>query len=177
MPNIEPTLADYGNPDLFDGAAVNAALAEHNSKIQEWGRTYGRLLGRYKIAPSEKPKHVSQTCVVIFATELNNETGKEEEVVLKFMKNKQAYQREIDNRAKIDSKTDEAKSALLIGIRAQHEIEKQDLKPFPQIKLSGEQKSAGNEGEAGDAEYLKYLLVLDKGVSDLSDIISHGNNH
>lgn len=58
------------------------------------------------------------------------------------------------------------------------------MAPFTQINLSSNNSAsvsdrttagAANKGDAGRGHALKYLLVMDKGAADLSDIISHGN--
>jgi serine/threonine protein kinase len=174
----------YGDPTTLEAVAVTAARASHDKEIKLWGGKYGRLRGEYKV--STKPKHVSQTCVVIFATELNIDTGEEVEVVLKFMPDEEAFQREIDNREQISSKTKcdgehPEEEKLIIGIRRHYsDIKPEELAPFKQIKLTKDNDLSRylldhESSEKEEVPILKYMLVLDKGIADLSDIISHDN--
>ena len=100
-------------------------------------------------------------------------------VALKFMHDSESYKREVVNRKKVlyyemfnqkalgrlDAVEKANKNTHLIYLRPNGEhddLMPSDLAPFPQIKLSG-----------GSSNELKYLIVMDKGMGDLSDIISH----
>ena len=76
-----------------------------------------------------------------------------------------AFHREVDCRAGLDS-------ATVISILARHggdtpKIPAEALTQFPQIRLSTE--------PAGQGTSLNLLLVMERGSSDLSDIISHAD--
>jgi serine/threonine protein kinase len=150
----------HGDPELLGRKAVDAAKASHTASIVAWGRSYGHFLGRYVL--DGDPKHVSPTCYVIFAKDLD---AGGTAVALKFMCDLAAFQREVDCRAGLDS-------ATVISILAHHggdtaKIPAEALTQFPQIRLSTE--------PAGQGTSLNLLLVMERGSSDLSDIISHAD--
>jgi len=71
----------HGDPELLGRKAVDAAKASHTASIVAWGRSYGHFLGRYVL--DGDPKHVSPTCYVIFAKDLD---AGGTAVALKFMR-------------------------------------------------------------------------------------------
>jgi hypothetical protein len=75
------SIGPHGNPELLNRHAVNIARMSRNQSIRNWGDGYGRLLQRYSLAAGE-PQHRSATCVVIFATDRDEN---ERLVALKFM--------------------------------------------------------------------------------------------
>jgi hypothetical protein len=80
--------------------------ADRSKELRRWGREYGRFLKRYRIEKMTSPKHISDTCVVVFGTELRVEGGRlgETRVALKFMNNEGSFRREIDNRRETEPK-------------------------------------------------------------------------
>ena len=209
----------HGDPELLGRKAVASAKASHTKSIEAWGRSYGHFLGRYVLDGA--PKHVSPTCCVIFAKDLqaaesfvviiagspdttkatfattealfrdktwihDDATLKEfqtavkagtafhnlkissvkpgpEQVVLKFMHDPVAFQRELDCR-----KNGLGDSKVVISVIRSHqsdEITAKSLKAFKQVHLSTENPDQDTS--------LDLLLVLERGSSDLSDIISH----
>ena len=63
----------HGDPELLNRKAVDSAKASHTASILKWGQAWGRLLGRYEIEEGT-PKHVSATCCLVFATDLEAAT-------------------------------------------------------------------------------------------------------
>lgn len=137
-------------------------------------RAIGRFLRKYRL--EKQPKHVSESCVVVFGTEaIKEDDGRmiENPVALKFMSTRamfcnEVYQRrEVEKRSKDDSKH-------IVPIKASFSsmsIDEFDctkvnlaseLVPYPNIRLKGSD--------------LKYLIVMDCGGGyDLHDFISHQN--
>jgi serine/threonine protein kinase len=131
-------------------------------------------LRKYRL--EKQPKHVSESCVVVFGTETIKENdGRmvENPVVLKFMSTREMFcnevyqRREVEKRSKDDSK-------YIVPIKASFSsmsIDEFDCKkvnlatelvPYPNIRLKGSD--------------LKYVIVMDCGGGyDLHDFISHQN--
>ena len=134
----------------------------------------GRFLRKYRL--EKQPKHVSESCVVVFGTEAIKENdGRmiENPVALKFMSTREMFcnevyqRREVEKRGKDDSK-------YIVPIKASFSsmsIDEFDctkvnlaseLVPYPNIRLKGSD--------------LKYVIVMDCGGGyDLHDFISHQN--
>ena len=92
------------DPEELGQQAVLQARVSNNVAIKKWGDTYGRLFGIYKLNTGQ-PKHISATCVVVFASQRkvgsnpgDNSAQKETPVALKFMSQSDAYVREKDGR-------------------------------------------------------------------------------
>jgi len=131
-------------------------------------------LRKYRL--EKQPKHVSESCVVVFGTEAIKESdGRmiENPVALKFMSTREMFcnevyqRREVEKRSKDDSK-------YIVPIKASFSsmsIDEFDctkvnlsteLLPYPNIRLKGSD--------------LKYVIVMDCGGGyDLHDFISHQN--
>jgi len=153
----------HGDPEHGDRVAVRSARTSANATIKAWGEAYGRFLGRYDIEEGD-PKHVSSTCCVVFAKDLQAVGPSHERVVLKFMHDPEAFKRELDCR-----KAGLKDSPAIISILDSYPpttIAADELKAFPQVRLSAEKD--------GDDTALDLLLVLERGTTDLSDVISHG---
>jgi hypothetical protein len=158
-------------------------------KLKEWGDKYGRFLGKYLI---QEEKHLSDTCVVYFGTEINDvsENTKETNVALKFFKDRSAFLRELEKRDVIRSIKGDA-TQFVIAVRAAYTDSKKGLNTsaYPHTKFECNQtiewkrKKGGNEFSnqtidrdiEEDIEF-NHLLVMDCGnKNDLSDVISHEN--
>jgi serine/threonine protein kinase len=152
--------------------ADRAKLTNSSPELRKWGQEYGRFLRRYRL--ERQPKHISETCVVVFGTEaVKEEDGRmtENPVALKFMCSRETFLREVKKRPVVD-KGKNAK--YIVPIRATYssvgidEFEcskvnlQNELEPYPNIRLQGSD--------------LKYIIVMDCGAGyDLHDFISHQN--
>ena len=158
--------------------ADRAKLSISSGELKKWGQEYGRFLRRYRI--EQDPKHISETCVMVFGTESREdpEDGRtyEAKVALKFICQEDSFRREIDKRRKTAEE-------FVVPIRAcfashrchdfdcSHIAEAEfgvdiegELKPYPKIRLK---TSKGHN---------MYLLVMSCGASiDLHDFIGHQN--
>ena len=95
-------------------------------------------------------------------------TSKQEQVVLKFMYDLAALQREIQSRAGGLQRSPAVVSILGHHVATDHADCATWLQDFKQVRLSTE-----TEGDAPTV--LCHLLVMERGSSDLSDVMSHGN--
>ena len=96
---VEELVAANADPYCqHDGRVTALKIAEgsSNPKLRDWAMSYGRLLSTYQLTGNKV--HESATCFVIFATDLQDTP-----VALKFMKNKEEWQREIDTRTVNDT--------------------------------------------------------------------------
>eukprot|EP00977_Amphora_coffeiformis_P027874 scaffold34655_cov157-Amphora_coffeaeformis.AAC.5 len=88
------------------GVARKCMLSSQFMEIQHWGEGYGRLLEKYSIKSGEYPRYISETCVVVFATETRqDQQGQafEAPVALKFMTDRDSFWREIKLRAEVEA--------------------------------------------------------------------------
>ena len=185
-----------GSQAAADIARLTAPQDTH-PELVHWGSTFGLLLGKYRLELD--PKHISQTCVVIFALMLGRlPEDREQAVALKFMWVDEAMDCEVEQRkpfAKItakhlasasakhpDSQSPRSPCVALVGgegegyIYAKH-IKERHMSPdgahpfaaFPQIQLS-------DEVGTSTPTKLCHVLVMERGAGgDLTDIISHSN--
>ena len=175
----DPSVA--GSQAAADIARLTAPQDTH-PELKHWGSTFGLLLGKYRLELD--PKHISQTCVVIFALMLGRlPEDREQAVALKFMWDREAKDREVEQRQPFAKATRSPCVALVGGegegyIYAKH-IKEHHMSPdtahpfaaFPQIRLS-------DELEVGTSTPTKlcHVLVMERGAGgDLTDIISHSN--
>jgi serine/threonine protein kinase len=148
--------------------------------LKKWGSEYGRFMRRYLIEADLVPKHISETCVVVFGRELRNSDDQfhEHRVALKFFQSEDAFRREIEKRR--DVKGDfivpiqKSYSAVNVVWALPEEVEitsyfEVELQQYPQIALKGNGKNSANRS-------LKFLIVMNSwsGI-DLHDFISHQN--
>ena len=143
-----------------------AKACAHIPQIRAWGDAYGSFLGRYAIEEGA-PKHLSSTCCVVFAKDLEAAETAKEQVVLKFMHHPAAFQREVDCRKDGLGDTDAVVSILAHHGGTTDSIPAGSLAAFPQVRLSTEAPD--------QATTLDLVLVLERGSTDLSDVISHGD--
>ena len=85
----------HGEPEHDNRRVVRMAQTSTNPDIKEWGKSYGRLFGRFDIDAGLK--HVSDSCMVIFAKDVNRDSSL---VALKFMRDEKAWRREQEHRTK-----------------------------------------------------------------------------
>ena len=158
--------------------ADRAKLSISSGELKKWGQEYGRFLRRYRI--ERDPKHISETCVMVFGTESreDGEDGRmyEAKVALKFMCEEDSFRREIEKRRNTDEefvipiKACFANHACL-GLDCSHVAETEfgvdiegELRPYSKIRLKAS-KSRN-----------MYLLVMSCGAGvDLHDFIGHQN--
>jgi serine/threonine protein kinase len=151
-------------------------------KLKEWGDKYGRYLGKYLI---QEEKHLSDTCVVYFGTEINDksvntketnvkvEQKKETNVALKFFKDSSAFLRELAKRDVIRISKSDA-TQFVIAVRAAYTDSKKGLNASAYLQVECNQTIEWKRRK-GDIEF-NHLLVMERGGrNDLSDIISHQN--
>ena len=93
--------------------------------------------------------------------------SKQEHVVLKFMHDTAALERELASRKGGLQNSTAVVSILGHCTAADHADFAKDLRDFEQVRLSTEPD--------GTPTKLDLLLVMERGASDLSDVISHGN--
>ncbi|CAB9507236.1 Ankyrin Repeat [Seminavis robusta] len=173
--------------------ADRAKLSLSSERLRNWGQTYGRFLGRYRINKDQEPKHISETCVVAFAMESRVDgSGQryEAQVALKFLSSFDAFCREIDKRRIIDLHYEaHAERHFVVPIVAAYtSIAENDASKAAQACM----ESVGVVYEANLLEGLQthqniltsgrgtddiaYLLVMECGAGlDLHDVISHHN--
>jgi serine/threonine protein kinase len=162
--------------------ADRAKLSKSSLELKRWGQQHGRMLRRYRV--QQTPKHISQTCVVVFATKAMEDADGhhfESPVALKFMSQEDAFLREIEKRRG-------TKEEFVLPIRAFFTKEPQlhmdcdyiqyqnfnvdlpvELAQYPNICLKGVDATR-------DQSMLEYLLVMECGSgTDLHDVIGHQN--
>ena len=86
--------------------ARKCMLSNQSREIRRWGERYGRLLEKYKIKSGEYPQYISETYVVVLATEVRHDQhGRSLDipVALKFMTDKDSFWREITLRAEMEA--------------------------------------------------------------------------
>lgn len=160
--------------------ADRARLANSSAVLRKWGQEYGRFLGKYRIEKGEDPKHVSDTCVVIFGTEIMEEEGhlRESRVALKFMSHKEAFKKEVEKRRNIDPKfVVPIKECYIVPDREDIDI---DFSAVSELKCGIDLESEIREYEKihlkSGSDDLKFLLVMGCGAGvDLHDVIGHQN--
>ncbi|CAB9525390.1 Ankyrin Repeat [Seminavis robusta] len=190
--------------DTMRKVADRAKLSVGSNELRQWGQVYGRFLRKYQIDKRKEPKHISETCVVVFATESRlDENGRQQEhpVALKFLHNRDAFYREIDMRAVISKREvsvgdgEQGKlssQACVVPILACYTSRpKSEMEDFYAIMTDSPSVESGVDfGELktyehlrlqcpagqGGSEELQYLLVMECGAGlDLNDVISHQN--
>lgn len=154
--------------------ADRAKLSNSSTDLKRWGQGYGRFLRKYRL--EKQPKHVSESCVVVFGTETIKENdGRmvEVPVALKFMSTREMFcnevyqRREVEKRGKDDSK-------YIVPIKASFSSMNIDEFDCTKVNLATELVSYPNIKLEGSD--LKYLIVMDCGGGyDLHDFISHQN--
>ena len=85
---------DVDAPNHYKQSILDMAKASANDRLQNWGKTYGKFLGRYEL--TGQPIHCSATCLVICAFDITHQEPKP--VALKLMHNQAEYEREIKMR-------------------------------------------------------------------------------
>jgi hypothetical protein len=180
---------------VWKQAAERASMSTIK-RLKEWGETYGRLLGIYRIVKDDGPKHQSKTCVVFFATQLEQDNGsrnkKERKVALKAMSDESAFLREIENRPSerseylvevIAAYSTKSKEELLQGSKTEDKFaiikHIKDLSSSLQHSLVSSSPYDDKENSLSESNpmQLEFLLVMECGIGeDLSDIISHQQN-
>ena len=81
--------------------ADRAKLSIASEKLRKWGQVHGRFLKRYQTGKYKRPKHVSETCVAVFATESRvseNRRQQDVQVALKFLSDNDTLCRELGKR-------------------------------------------------------------------------------
>lgn len=122
----------------------------------------GRFLRKYRL--EKRPKHISESCVVVFGTEAIRENDgriTENPVALKFMATRETFCNEVYKRREVEKKT-KIDSKFVIPIKAcfsstaidEFDCKKvnlaSELNLYPEIKLKGSD--------------LKYIVVMDCGA-------------
>mmetsp|Transcript_27924 Transcript_27924/g.67670 ORF Transcript_27924/g.67670 Transcript_27924/m.67670 type:complete len:1925 (+) Transcript_27924:271-6045(+) len=137
--------------------ADRAKLSNSSSPLRKWGEEYGRFLRRYRL--EKQPKHVSETCVVVFGKEsVRNDEGLmiEVDVALKFMTQRDTFLREVKKRQNT------VKDYVVPILATYSEDLRTELAPYPNIVVNGRPP--------------KYVIVMAAGAGyDLHDFISHQN--
>jgi hypothetical protein len=89
---------DVNKLNHYEQTILGMAKASENARLQNWGKTYGKFLARYELA--ESAIHCSATCLVICAYDFGSVEQPQEPkpVALKFMRNQEEYEREIEMR-------------------------------------------------------------------------------
>lgn len=135
------------------------------------------ILGRYELTSADAPKHRSATCVVHFARDYGASTsggapaaaGQPQEVVLKFMRNHDQWQREIRTRGgTVESGMEETPEASsgergLLLFSSDHVL--------PVLRAHVLTKEQAERLGAGLQDYL-FILTLPKGEEDLQGPIA-----
>jgi ankyrin repeat protein/serine/threonine protein kinase len=152
--------------------ADRAKLVNASAELRTWGEAYGRFLKRYRL--EKQPKHVSESCVVVFGTEsVNENAGKvsEKPVALKFMCSRDTFLREVKKRPlNADGKTDH-----VIPIRKTFSSIRNDEFECTKVDLQAELEPYKDTIKLEGAN-IKYVIVMDCGAGyDLHDFISHQN--
>ena len=158
--------------------ADRAKLSKTSQKLKRWGQEYGRFLRRYRIDAA--PKHVSETCLVVFGTEAHEDVvnGRQLEapVALKFMHSEAAFHTEIQKREKTDEN-------FVIPIKAiySQNVQKQiccDHIPecFLGVHDLHEELIEYLEIEVRRGKEFSFMMVMERGAGvDLHDVINHRN--
>jgi ankyrin repeat protein/serine/threonine protein kinase len=148
--------------------ADRAKLSNSSPPLKRWGQEYGRFLRKYRL--EKRPKHVSETCVVVFGTEaIKEDDGRmtENPVALKFMCRRDTFRREVEKRKNTDSK-------YVVPIKASYSSVAID--DFDCTKVNLQAELAPYPGIVLKDSVLKYVIVMDCGAGfDLHDFISHQN--
>ncbi len=80
-------------PDSLGSTALDRAKVCNDKSLQEWAKSYGTYMGKYRLLPGP-PEHSSATCNVIYAIDVSNQS----EVAIKIMHNEQQYITEVETR-------------------------------------------------------------------------------
>ena len=161
------TLIQHGvDPDVNSKADPQSArnigqVTENDTNMLDYYEKVNRLLGKFKL--EKKPKHTSETCCAIAALDVRGNGN--QHVMLKFMQNKDAWQREIDQRKLIPEGATGTRH--MIPIIDQHELTPDELTSYKQVKLT--------KGSATEEHQPLFLIVMPLGMTDLCDEISHGS--
>ena len=156
--------------------ADRAKLCKSSPELKQWGKEYGRFLRRYRV--DDAPKHISETCFVVFATEAVEDADGhqyEEAVALKFMHSEAAFRREIEKRQTtlsnhvIPIKAFYTKENKLENLSCQHIQDQQfGVAELHQELLDHLNIDSGKE--------FSHLLVMQRGAGvDLHDVVNHRN--
>ena len=134
--------------------------------LKEWGVKYGRFLGKYQM---QYQKHLSETCVVVFGTELNI-TGSTEEtkVVFKLFNDRSAFRCELEKR-KMIRKIDGA-NKFIIGVRAAYTDSMEGLDETDPLVIQIEPPQRVTWKEK---VFKNFVVMPFESKNDLSDVISH----
>jgi ankyrin repeat protein/serine/threonine protein kinase len=153
--------------------ADRAKLVNNSLDLRLWGQAYGRFLKTYRL--EKQPKHVSETCVVVFGTEaIKEDDGRlvEHPVALKFMCSRHTFLREVKKRPQNDKGT---ASKYVFPIRATYSSRRIDEFECKKVNLRVELEPY-KETIKLEGSDLNYVIVMDCGAGyDLHDFISHQN--
>jgi hypothetical protein len=142
--------------------ADRAKLSNSSQGLRIWGQEYGRFLRKYRL--EKRPKHVSESCVVVFGTEaVKEKDGRmiENPVALKFMATREMFcnevykRREVEKRKKVDSK-------YVVPIKASFSSMTIDEFECTKVNLAAELVSYPNIKLKGSD--LKYVIVMECGA-------------
>ncbi|KAL3918524.1 MAG: hypothetical protein SGILL_004196, partial [Bacillariaceae sp.] len=173
----EETLVEFKSSHAVSDAvrtriADRAKLVNASVELRKWGEAYGRFLKRYRL--EKQPKHVSESCVVVFGTEaVQEDAGKvnEKPVALKFMCLRDTFLREVKKRPQnAGGNTD-----YVVPIRKTYSSSRNDEFECTQVDLDTELEPYSDTIKLEGAK-IKYVIVMDCGAGyDLHDFISHQN--
>jgi len=142
--------------------ADRAKLSNSSQGLKKWGEEYGRFLRKYRL--EKRPKHVSESCVVVFGTEaIKEKDGRmiENPVALKFMPNRDSFCSEVYKRREVD-KRKKGDSKYVVPIRASFSSMTIDEFECTKVNLVAELVSYPNIKLKGSD--LKYVIVMDCGA-------------
>ena len=153
--------------------ANHSKLVNSSVVLRQWGQAYGRFLKTYRL--ERQPKHVSETCVVVFGTEaVKEDNGRlvEHPVALKFMCSRHTFLREVNKRPQTDKGT---ASKYVFPIRATYSSRRIDEFECKKVNLRVEPEPYKDAVKLKGADF-NYVIVVDCGADyDLHDFISHQN--
>ena len=147
-----------------------------SAKSKRWGREYGRFLRRYRL--EGVPKHISESCLVVFATEYaEDKDGRqyEEPVALKFMYSTTSF------RAEIEKRQTTSLSKYVMPLKAfftsQQEMELSCSHiPDRYFGVEGLHEELCEHLVFETSQEFCHLLVMERGAGvDLHDVINHQN--
>ena len=124
-----------------------------NVEVRKYFLTVGMLLGRYKL--DKKPRHKSATCIAVAATDLKPEKPEQQRVMLKFMKDKSEFNREIDKRSPLNGGCDSQGKCCVVPILDHFHLQACDLDQILQLTING--------------AVPELLVVMPLAVEDVSD--------
>lgn len=136
-------------------SALVVAAASGSRAVREWARKFKAFLERYRF--DDGPAiHLSRGCKAVFAADLSGTPA--ELVVLKMMKNREQFEREIEARRRNGHDLDRS---VVIGVLRWHTPA---AEPYV---VEGWQSQEKQNTDSGD-EY-PYVLVLERGERSLHD--------